>query len=173
MPATFSQRYCTTYCSPRGRTEDRRSHGRDAGSERSWQTRVTRVDLQGHAAASVRGAALVPMSLVLLLGRAGVKTLAIEATLVLYRADMRFSPGCLKWKFIKVWVRFLKACGSQVRVVKLPGSSEVLCAEGVSKQRCCVPLVVSISTSDFLRRAPGKLHFPKCAARSEMLVGWW
>lgn len=85
---------------------------------------------------------------------------------------VRFSPGCLKWKLIKVWVPFLKVPGFQVRVAKLPGSSEMLCAEGVSKQRCCVPTVVSVSASDFLRRAPGKWHFPKCAARSEMLAGW-
>lgn len=84
---------------------------------------------------------------------------------------MRFSPGCLKWKFIKVRVPFLKVHGFQVRVAKLPGSSEVLRAEGVSKQRCCVPTVVSVFASDFLRRAPGKWHFPKCAARSEMLAG--
>lgn len=48
--------------------ERRRSPmGRDAGSMRSWQTCVTCADLQRHAAAS----ALVPMSLVLLLGREG------------------------------------------------------------------------------------------------------
>ena len=93
----FSKGIAPAMAHPKVREEER-SHERDAGSVRSWWTHVTCADLQGCADKSGPAA----------LAERGAKALAIRATLLLYGADVRFSPGCLKWKFIGVCMLFLK-----------------------------------------------------------------
>lgn len=99
----FKQRHCPNHGSPPGKRE-KRSHGRDAGSARSWRTCVTCTGMQQHLPQCWWVGSCC-------LAERAAKALGTWATLLLYGADVRFSPCCLKWKVIKVQVLFLKAGG--------------------------------------------------------------
>lgn len=89
-----------------------------------------------------------------------------------YGADVRFSPGCLKWKFIKARTLFLKAKGVRLewhnsRAAQRSGVQRVF-----QNSATAYPLRFESLLPISPERAPGKWHFPKHAARSEMLADW-
>lgn len=87
-------------------------------------------------------------------------------------ADVRFSPGCLKWKFLRLWVLFLKAGGVRLewcncRAAQGSGAQRVF-----QNSTIAYPLWFESLLPISPKRVPGKWHSSKCAARSEMLAGW-
>lgn len=128
------------------------------------------MDLQGDAAASAP-VLMVQPGWSCCLAERGAKVLGARVTLLLDGADARFAPGCLTWKFLRAQVLFLTAGGVRLEWCNCGAAQST----GVQRAFQNSPVAYLLPFESPLpispRRAPGKCHFPKCAARPETLVG--